>query len=248
MVGPAPQDKTATSIPRENIRRSRTYISPPPWYTPPAMPDPRPPDPDLPLLHAARAGDYDAFEKLVEKYQRRIYTLASRILHNPHDAEEIVQETFIAVLEHLADFQEQALFSTWLIRIATNRSLKSLAKRNTRAAISLDTPPGDDEGKNLPHPDFIATWKEEPSAIAANREIGELIARELETLDEKHRLVFILRDIEGLSTEETADMLGITVSNTKVRLLRARLALRERLTSKLGDPSRRVIGHKHDEK
>ena len=195
-------------------------------------------DPDRELVHRSRAGDYDAFEQLVHKYERQVYTLGMRILQRPEDAEEVVQETFLSALEHLGDFREESLFHTWLIRIATNKALKGLARRRRNAAQPLDASHDDEEP--LPHPQFIAEWKDDPLRIAQDREAMRLINDALAGIDEKHRTVFVLRDIEGFSTEETAELLGLSISNVKVRLLRARLALREQLTAALGDPQRRI--------
>ena len=197
-------------------------------------------DPDRDLVHRSRAGDYDAFEQLVHKHERKVYTLAMRIVQQAEDAEEVVQETFLAVLEHLADFREQSLFSTWLGRIATNKALKLLARRKSHAAKSLEAGTGASDEDPLPHPNFIAEWRDDPIAIAQDHETMRLINDALATLDEKHRTVFVLRDIEGFSTEETSRLLGLSISNVKVRLLRARLALRERLTAAFGDHERRV--------
>lgn len=207
---------------------------------------PRAPDPDLPLVRAAQSGDYDAFEQLVNKYERSIYTLAMRIVRNAHDAQEIVQETFLSVVEHIRDFRENSALRTWLIRIATNHALKTLRKHRTHPTVPLDAS-SDDDLSNLPHPDFIAQWKDEPSQLAQDHETQQLISHALAQLDDKYRLVFLLRDVEGLSTEEAADAIGITPNNVKVRLLRARLMLRERLTTALGDPATRMIpAHDHD--
>lgn len=204
-------------------------------------------DPDRDLVHRSRAGDYDAFEQLVRKYERKVYTLAARILQHAEDAEEVVQETFLAVLEHLTEFREQSLFSTWLGRIATNKALKLLARRRSHRAQSLDAGAAASDERPLPHPNFIAEWRDDPIAIAQDRETMRLINDALATLADKHRIVFVLRDIEGFSTEETSRLLDLSISNVKVRLLRARLALREQLTSALGDPGRRVQPAHHDE-
>ncbi len=204
-------------------------------------------DPDRDLVHRSRAGDFEAFDQLVRRHQRRIYTLAMRIVQHAQDAEEVVQETFLAVLEHLADFHEQSLFKTWLVRIATNKALKVLARRRSHPTQSLDGADTASDQAPLPHPDFIARWRADPIALAEDRETAALINAELEKLDEKYRMVFVLRDIEGFSTEETASLLNLGISNVKVRLLRARLALRERLTRSLGDSTQRVHpAHDHE--
>ena len=199
-------------------------------------------DADRPLVQRAREGDFEAFEHLVARYERRLYTLAMRIVRNVQDAEEAVQETFLSVVEHLRDFREQSTFHTWLVQITTNHALKILRKRRGLKTVPIDN--GDDQP--LPHPQVIAPWREEPSAIAQRREARDLLDQAMEQLDEKYRFVFLLRDVEGLSTAQTAETLGITVTNTKVRLLRARLLLREHLTKAFGDEAKRLMPHAHD--
>lgn len=203
------------------------------------------PDPDAEMVRAARTGDFAAFEKLVRKYEGPIYTLARRIVRDRHDAEEVVQETFLSAIEHLKGFREEAKFHTWLVRIATNHALRVLRRRRSRPAVSLDAGP-DDEGP-LPHPEFIAEWRDDPQRIIRQRETRRLLDEALEQVDEKYRLVFLLRDVEGLSTEQAARALGISVANAKVRLMRARLMLRELLTRHFGDERRRLRpDHDHD--
>ncbi|MGB9626030.1 MAG: RNA polymerase sigma factor [Phycisphaerae bacterium] len=205
------------------------------------------PDPDAESVRLARQGDYEAFERLVARHERSIYTLAMRIVRNPEDAEDVVQQTFLSVLEHLNGFAGQSQFRTWLVRIATNHALKTLRKRRG-LPIAATGAAGEDDDTWLPHPEFIAPWRDDPGELAGRRETQQLLDAALDQLDEKYRLVFLLRDVEGLSTEETARELGITVANVKVRLLRARLMLREKLTRTLGDTQRRVIArHDHGE-
>jgi len=205
---------------------------------------------DTDLVRRAKGGDLAAFEELVDLYERRVYTLARRITGHEHDAEDVTQQTFINALEHLADFREEASFSTWVLRIATYASLKIIRKRKGLPLISLDdsvAPDPDDDYAKVPHPEYIADWKDSPERLASRNETQRLIDDALAELDDKHRLVFLLRDVEGLSVKETADALGITEANVKVRLLRARLQLRERLTQTLGDPQRRIEPHRHDD-
>ncbi len=200
---------------------------------------PRSTDPDAPLVKRAVAGEYAAFEQLVARYERPLYTLAMRILRNAADAQETVQETLLSVVEHLADFAGQSTFYTWMMRIATNQALQMLRRRKGAKIESL-TSSNDDFGP-IPHPDFIADWRDNPEDLAQRNESQAILTEALESLDEKYRLVFILRDVQGLSIEETAEALGIGLSNVKVRLLRARLMLREKLTQHFGDPNRRII-------
>ena len=206
----------------------------------------QPNDNDRELVQRAKQGDFEAFEALVALYERRIYGLAMRIVGQRQDAEEVVQQTFLSVIEHLVDFREESLFSTWLMRIATNHALVLLRKRTRRRTVPLVEDRGEDEDySQVPRPEFIARWRETPDQIASQHETQELLAQALDELDEKYRLVFVLRDVEGLSTAETAEALGITESNVKVRLLRARLMLRERLTRVFGDEAERVV-HDHE--
>lgn len=202
---------------------------------------------DRRLVARAKEGDFAAFDSLVSKYERRVYTLALRVVRHAHDAEEVVQQTFVSVVEHIDAFRGDSGFYTWLMRIATNHALALLRRRAVRTTVSLDTQQSDDDYGSLPHPDYVAVWRETPLEVASRRETRRLVDEALEELDDKYRLVFLLRDIEGLSTRETAEALQITPENAKVRLLRARLQLRERLTRVLGDPATRVKpGHDHD--
>lgn len=203
-------------------------------------------DADQPLVERARSGDYEAFEALVNRYERRIFTLALRIVKRQHDAEEVVQQTFLSVIEHLEGFREEARFGTWLTRIATNHALALLRKRAVRQTVPYSESRSEEGYGDVPHPQYIAQWGETPEEIASRRETRRLLDEALEQLDEKYRLVFLLRDVEGLSTKEAAETLKITQSNVKVRLLRARLMLRERLTEVFGDESTRVEGGGHD--
>jgi RNA polymerase sigma-70 factor (ECF subfamily) len=201
---------------------------------------------DAQLVQQAKQGDLDAFEELANRHERRIYTLARRITQNEHDAQDVTQQTFLSALEHLGDFREEASFATWLDRIATHAALKILRKRKGLDTVSLDqaTDPDPDTGE-IPHPEYIADWRADPEELVHRNEIRQLLDQALAQLDEKYRLVFLLRDVEGLSVRETAELLGLSETNVKVRLLRARLQLREHLTRVLGDPARRLEPHPH---
>jgi RNA polymerase sigma-70 factor (ECF subfamily) len=205
-------------------------------------------DEDRDLVQRARAGEFGAFERLVGKYEQRVYTLARRILRRPQDAEDVVQETFLSAMQHLKGFREEAAFPTWLLRIATNHALKILRKRRGLPTVPLEEGRrGGDEETPIQRPVYIASWREDAERQADRPEIRRLLDRALESLGPKHRAIFLLRDVEGLSTEDAAKALGISVANAKVRLLRARLKLREQLTRALGDPATRVEpGHDHD--
>jgi RNA polymerase sigma-70 factor (ECF subfamily) len=207
----------------------------------------KPESPDAELVAAAKAGDLAAFEALTTRHERKIYSLAYRILLNPHDAEDVTQQAFLSAVENLARFREESSFATWLYRIATFAALKVIRKRKGLDTISLEaaTEPREDYD-SIPHPEYIADWKQSPEQLVERNETQRLLDAALAKLDEKHRLVFVLRDVEGLSVSETAAALGLSESNVKMRLLRARLQLREELTRTLGDPTTRLVrGHHH---
>ena len=134
----------------------------------------------------------------------------------------------------------------WLLRIASHAALKVIRKHKGLNTVSLEAATGSPEQDGeVPHPEFIADWRQSPEQLVHQNEIRRLLEEALGRLDDKHRLVFLLRDIEGLSVKETAEALGLSEANTKVRLLRARLQLREHLTRTLGDPASRVIRTHH---
>jgi RNA polymerase sigma-70 factor (ECF subfamily) len=201
---------------------------------------------DEELLRQAREGRYEAFEALVGRYESRVYALARRLVRQSDDAQEVAQETFISLLEHLGDFRGESSFATWLLRIATNHALKLLRRRRTTVALDLSKLNVAELGETVPKPDYIARWRADPAVLAEESESRRAMERAIMDLDEKYRAVFVLRDLEGLSTGETAKVLGIGEANVKVRLLRARLMLREQLTRRFGDPAtqmRRPANH-----
>jgi RNA polymerase sigma-70 factor (ECF subfamily) len=210
--------------------------------------DPAPAEPaDALLVARAQAGELAAFEALATRYEGRIYALALRLLRQPQDAEDVTQQTLLSALENLAGFRGEAAFGTWLLRIATHAALKIIRKRQGLETVSLEAATEPQEGYDtVPHPEFIADWRESPEQLVARNETRALLDAALAQLDEKHRVVFLLRDVEGLSIRETAAALGLNEANVKVRLLRARLQLREQLTRAFGDEARRVFAsHDH---
>jgi RNA polymerase sigma-70 factor (ECF subfamily) len=203
---------------------------------------------DIELVRRAQAGELAAFELLVNRHERHIYSLALRILRQEQDAEDVTQTAFLSALENLAGFRGEASFATWLARIATHAALKVIRKREGLDLVSFDHAVDPAAGgEAIPHPEYIADWRQSPERLVERNETRELIEAALAELDEKHRLVFLLRDVEGFSVRETAEFIGISEVNVKVRLLRARLQLRERLTKVFGDPARRLAPHRHDE-
>lgn len=202
---------------------------------------------DIELVNRAKAGELDAFEALATRYERRVFSLAMRMLRQEQDAEDVTQQTFLSALENLNGFRGEASFATWVFRIATHAALKVIRKHKGLKMISLEeAAEGTGQIDSIPHPEFIADWRQSPEQLVQRREIQRLLDEALAKLDEKHRLVFLLRDVEGLSIKETAEALGLSEANTKVRLLRARLQLREQLTRTLSDPDKRVTrSHDH---
>jgi RNA polymerase sigma-70 factor, ECF subfamily len=190
---------------------------------------------EINLIRRAKAGDFAAFQQLITSLQPRVYGLTFRILQQAQDAEDATQQTFLALIEHIADFREESSVATWVLRIATNYALKILRKKRTVKVVSMSDVTPEDSYSNIPHPEFIAPWSQTAEEIVQQAEVQTELEKALQELDDKYRLVFVLRDVEGLSVRETAEALQLTESTVKVRLLRARLALRERLTKKFGD-------------
>src|SRR5271154_1013640 len=179
------------------------------------------------LVAKARKGDLEAFNELVSRYERKIYRLAKHITQNDEDAEDVLQETFLKAYEHIGDFQGQSKFYTWIVRIGVNESLMKLRKRKSDRTVPLDEPV--DTGEDTVTRE-IAVWEENPEQKYSREELRQILDEAVEGLRPAFRTVFVLRDIEELSTEETAEALGISVPAVKSRLLRARLQLREKLT------------------
>jgi len=182
---------------------------------------------EVALVARAQGGDQAAFTALVDHYQRKIYRIGKNITQNNEDAEDVLQETFLKAYEHLAGFQGNSKFYTWIVRIAVNEALMKLRKRKGDRFVSLDEPieTGEEEVKRE-----IAVWEDNPEQRYSREEMQHILDEAVDDLKADFRTVFVLRDIEELSTEETAEALGISVPAVKSRLLRARLALREKLT------------------
>ncbi|HTV05414.1 MAG TPA: sigma-70 family RNA polymerase sigma factor [Acidobacteriaceae bacterium] len=183
--------------------------------------------PDVLLVERAKQGDVQAFEKLVKQYDRQVFRIAQHITQNREDAEDVVQDAFLKAYEKLEQFQGNSKFYTWLVRIAVNESLMRLRKRRTGKMVSIDE---DVETEDGSMPRDLADWSPDPEAQYSQAEIAEILKKTIQGLPQGFRVVFVLRDVEGLSTEETAESLGLSIPAVKSRLLRARLQLRERLT------------------
>ena len=183
--------------------------------------------PDVALVERAKAGDDAAFEQLIRQYDRQIFRIARHITQNKEDAEDIVQDTFLKAYRKLDQFQGNSKFYTWLVRIAVNESLMRLRKRRNSKTVSMDDEVQTEEG-SVPR-DFAA-WGPNPEQEYSQGELGEILRKTIAGLPPGFRSVFTLRDVENLSTEETAELLGLSIPAVKSRLLRARLQLRDRLT------------------
>jgi RNA polymerase sigma-70 factor (ECF subfamily) len=181
---------------------------------------------ELALVRAAKAGDISAFEQLVHRYDRNVFRIAQHITQNREDAEDVVQDAFLKSYENLKNFQEQSKFYTWLVRIAVNEALMRLRRRRPERMVSLDEEVKTEEDSM---PREVADWSPNPEQQYSQAELKDILTRTIQGLPSSFRTVFVLRDVEGLSTEETAEALDLSIPAVKSRLLRARLQLRDRL-------------------
>jgi RNA polymerase sigma-70 factor (ECF subfamily) len=181
---------------------------------------------ELALVQSAKAGDVAAFEELVKRYDRNVFRIAQHITQNREDAEDVVQDAFLKAYSNLAQFQGQSKFYTWLVRIAVNEALMKLRRRRPERMVSLDE---DVKTEDDSLPREVADWSPNPEQQYTQAELRDILTKTIQGLPATFRTVFVLRDVEGLSTEETAEALELSVPAVKSRLLRARLQLRERL-------------------
>ncbi len=181
---------------------------------------------DEKLVSLAQEDNYDAFEELVRRYEGKIYGHSLRLLGNPQDAEDILQETFLNAFRGLGDFRGDSTFSTWIYRIATNNALMKLRKAKRRFGEFDEDLPPPEMLKKGPSGNFNMS----PGDVLLEKEfLGEL-SKAVERLPEKYRTIFLLRDVEEFSTQKTAEILGISTSAVKSRLHRSRIFLREALS------------------
>jgi RNA polymerase sigma-70 factor (ECF subfamily) len=192
-----------------------------------AMSSPIEIDDEAAIVAQARLGDAKAFSELLRRYEGKIFRLAQHITQNREDAEDVLQEAFLKAYEHLDQFQGQSKFYTWIVRIAVNQALMKLRKRKTDRSVSLDETI--DTGEDTVARE-IAAWDENPEQQYSREEINEILSSAIDGLAPIYRAVFVLRDVDELSTEETAEALELSVPAVKSRLLRARLQLRDKLT------------------
>jgi len=181
---------------------------------------------ELTLVQAAKKGDLEAFSDLVKRYDRNVFRIAQHITHNEEDAQDVVQEAFLKAYQNLDQFQGNSKFYTWLVRIAVNEALMKLRRRRTDRTVSIDEDVETEEGTM---PREVADWSPNPEQLYGQSELSDILKKTIQGLPPGFRTVFVLRDVEGLSTEETAEMLGLSIPAVKSRLLRARLQLRDRL-------------------
>lgn len=181
---------------------------------------------ELALVEAAKGGDVASFEELVRRYDRNVFRIAQHITQNREDAEDVVQDAFFKAYSNLKQFQGQSKFYTWLVRIAVNEALMKLRRRRPERTVSLDEEVKTEDDSV---PREVADWSPNPEQQYTQAELREILDRTIHGLPATFRTVFVLRDVEGLSTEETAEALDLSIPAVKSRLLRARLQLRERL-------------------
>jgi RNA polymerase sigma-70 factor (ECF subfamily) len=181
---------------------------------------------DLELVHASKNGEVAAFEQLVKKYGRKLLRIAQSVTHNAEDAQDAVQEAFLKAYQKLSQFREESQFSTWLIRITVNQSLMKLRKQRSTKEVSLND---DFQAIGDMVPMEVADWAPNPEQLYWASELRDILRKTLEEMRPILRTVFVLRDIEGLSTDQTAEVLNLSHTAVKARLWRVRLQLRERL-------------------
>jgi len=189
-------------------------------------------DEDLILVEASRSGDIAAFEELVRRYDRKLLRIAQQVTRSLEDAQDVVQEAFLKAYQKLNQFQQKSKFSTWLIRIALNEALMKLRKR--RYTEEVYRPYEYQDSENLPLD--VVDWSPDPEQLYSRAELQNILSQALEELAPILRIVFVLRDVEGLSIKETTAILDLQPSAVKARLLRARLQLREKLSKYFRQP------------
>lgn len=182
---------------------------------------------DVDLVHASKQGDVDAFNQLVKRYDRRLLRISQTVTRNREDSEDAVQEALLRAFQNLANFREDSQFSTWLIRITVNQSLMKVRKQRTRKEISLDED-SQVEGDALPVD--VPDQAPNPEQLCWASELRHILVGTIEELRPILRTVFVLRDVEGLSIEQTAEVLNLSQEAVKARLWRVRSHLRERLS------------------
>ena len=183
-------------------------------------------DSEMALVHAAKQGDVGAFEQLLRGTQGMVFRVAQHITGSREDAEEVVQEAFLKAFQNLERFEERSRFSTWVTRITVNTALMRVRSRRGHETVPLHE---DDPGDPSALAEEVADWRPDPEQLYNRNELHAILAQALAGLPQHYSTVFLLRDVEGFSTAETAETLGLSATAVKARLLRARLQLRQRL-------------------
>jgi len=197
-------------------------------------------DCEMALVHAAKTGDMDAFGQLVRRNQVMAFRVAQHITGSPEDAEEVVQEAFLKAFRNLERFEERSRFSTWVTRITVNTALMRLRQRRGHETVAFCE---NDTSDPTALTQEVADWRPDPEQIYTRRELRAILERALADMPQHYSTVFLLRDVEGFSTSETAEALGISITATKARLLRARLQLRERLSAYFAEAQEKDSSH-----
>jgi RNA polymerase sigma-70 factor, ECF subfamily len=182
------------------------------------------------MIASIIAGDSQLFHELIRPYERKVYVMALSFLRNEADAEDAVQEAFLKAFRNLASFRGEAKFGTWLISITLNEARNRIRRRDAIKTESLDETP-DEDGHTSPA--LLRDWKEIPSEALERKEVSHLLQQAVTGLPLIYREVFLVRDVEGLSINETAETLGISIASVKVRLHRARMMLQNKLAPQL---------------
>jgi RNA polymerase sigma-70 factor (ECF subfamily) len=183
------------------------------------------------LIQRIRNGEHELFYELIQPYERRVYAAAFAILRNEADAEDVAQEAMLKAFKHIRQFRAEARFSTWLTQITVNEA--HMWRRKQHANVMEPIVDREDEEGHYTPRDF-ADWREIPLETLERKEVRQKLGEALASLGEKYREIFVLRDMQHLSIEETAKILGISTASVKTRLLRARLMLRDLLAPGFG--------------
>lgn len=187
------------------------------------------------MIAAILAGDTQLYHELIRPYERNVYLMALSYMKNEADAEDVAQEAFVKAFKSLASFRAEARFSTWLISITLNEARSRLRRKSLVRMDSLDTPPDEDQNVS---PALMRDWREIPSEVLERGEIRQLLQEAIERLPDIYRQVFLLRDVEEMNINETAEALNISIPSVKVRLHRARMMLQKHLAPQLKTATR----------
>lgn len=204
-----------------------------------------PPDNDQELIDRIRSGDYSAFETLVSRYERKVYALALKLTGNQADAEDIAQDVFLTIYQKLDTFRGESLLSSWIYRVTANAAFMKLRDRRKRAKVDFDegtsaaTQAGDENMPPVTATYPQGDWSNTADVLMERGELGTKLSDAIAALPEKFKLIFLLKDVQGLANEEIADVVNMSVPAVKSRLHRARLFLREKLQEYVEGPGAR---------